>query len=278
MSNLSQQLKRPPHDEGALMMMLPVSAYSSSKRRRPSASSAALVSIAKLPDDEDDSSWSKEEHRTFVQAVYEVGLKHSSPAVIHEHMVSCNDEKVTGERLKSHLQKYRKNIDKNRDEFLNEYDNWLDKALAVGTIPAGGDDTLLVDDGRFYRLLPPMTVADVTGAKSILGGEAPAFVTYSLMYEQCALVDPSSAADEADTSQAASIDLRGPDRSESPSYAEPHQAFSFPILTDEERNSPLGACFSRVMGLFHPMSQLLQLEREKNRALDVTGDLSDGPD
>jgi hypothetical protein len=207
-----------------------------------------------------------------VQAVYDVGVKHSSPAVIQEHMIACRDEHVTGERLKSHLQKYRKNLAKNRDEFLNEYDSWLERALAVGVI-SGLDDPphpLLGNrynfDGGPCYLLPPMAVAEAVGTR-VLGGEAPAFVTYSVLYERCAVADDL---DEADQPRSISIDLRKPvmmDASESLPLSEPHQEFSIPILTDEERNSPLGACFMRVVGLFRPMSRLLLSEREKTQAL-----------
>lgn len=218
-------------------------------------------------------SWTKDDHRSLVQAIYEVGLRHSSPSVIQEHMISCNDEQVTGERLKSHLQKYRKNIAKNRDDFLNEYDDWLEKALAVGAL--GGDP--FCDDGSrlLYLQPPPAVAAQLAGTSSLVGGEPAAFVTYSVMYEQTAAA--ASAANPLSDiggetfpsqSQAVSIDLRRDVPSgESVSSPAPHQEYAFPILTDEERRSPLGLCLSRVLGLFHPMSLMLLHERERNQAL-----------
>jgi SHAQKYF class myb-like DNA-binding protein len=77
-----------------------------------------------------DSRWSKrftwpdELHRDFVAAVFEVGLKHSSPSSIMEHMKQ--NPEVTSERVKSHLQKYRLNRQKSRNEFMTSYDRALD--------------------------------------------------------------------------------------------------------------------------------------------------------
>lgn len=49
--------------------------------------------------------WPDELHRDFVSAVFDVGLKHSSPSTILEHMPK--HPQITSERVKSHLQKYR---------------------------------------------------------------------------------------------------------------------------------------------------------------------------
>jgi SHAQKYF class myb-like DNA-binding protein len=278
MNNLSRQKRPPPDDEGREDVAMIPSSIGSSKRLRSTSSS--LASISKRDDDESDSTWSKEDHRTLVQAIYDVGLKHSSPAVIQEHMIACNDQQLTGERLKSHLQKYRKNMAKNRDEFLSEYDSWLEKALAVGII-SGLDDpphpligNLHGSDGGPGYLLPPMAVSEAIGSRGVLGGEAPAFVTYSVLYERCAAADDQ---DEANQPRSVLNDFhRKPvmDASDSLPMSEPHQEFSIPILTDEERNSPLGVCFTRVVGLFRPMSLLLLNEREKSQPMTSSGEVN----
>jgi hypothetical protein len=56
-------------------------------------------------------------------AVFEVGLKHSSPRAIMDNM-KPNPE-VLIERVKSHLQKYRLYHQKSRDEFMTSYDKTL---------------------------------------------------------------------------------------------------------------------------------------------------------
>jgi SHAQKYF class myb-like DNA-binding protein len=267
----------------AASLPMPVTAPYAKRSRRGGTSTVLLPPPAPSPTDSfgGDSSWTKEDHRALVQAIYEVGLRHSSPSVIQEHMISCDDEQVTGERLKSHLQKYRKNIAKNRDDFLNEYDDWLEKALAVGTI--GGDPFCSDNDGRggLLYLQPPLVAAQLAGIgrTPLVGGEPAAFVTYSVMYEQTAAAAASTAASPTEIggeafqsrSQAVSIDLRH-DLMMHPGESPPnpmaaHQEYAFPILTDEERRSPLGTCLSRVLGLFQPMSLMLLHERGKNQAM-----------
>ena len=198
----------------------------------------------------------KDEHRLLVAAVYEIGLKHASPAVIFEHMTEPHQE-VTGERLKSHLQKYRKNKDKSREEFLHEYDAWMEKALTVGC--AGGT-------GRF--LAPPKAIAEIVGSKKLLGGDLPAFLSYSMLQEQNTAAYPVYGSGKS--SQAPTIDTRRKSTKGGASSSEQHQVLSFPILTEEERKSPLGTCISQVIGLFYPMAKYLMSEREKSETSEVS--------
>lgn len=91
------------------------------RRKRPSINSQAgddhgsVSSTSKAKSrkkaKETDGRWSKrftwpdELHRDFVSAVFDVGLKHSSPSTILEHMPK--HPQITSERIKSHLQKFR---------------------------------------------------------------------------------------------------------------------------------------------------------------------------
>jgi hypothetical protein len=113
-----------------------------------------------------------------------------------------------------------------------------------------------------------------------VGGEPAAFVTYSVMYEQTAPAATTASSYPTEfgetyyqsQSQAVSIDLRremGPSDESPPSSPAAHHEYAFPILTDEERRSPLGMCLSRVLGLFQPMSLMLLQERGKNQALSA---------
>ena len=69
--------------------------------------------------------WPDELHRDFVSAVFDVGLKHSSPSAILEQMAP--NEQITTERIKSHLQKYRLHRQKSKKEFMSSYDSTLSK-------------------------------------------------------------------------------------------------------------------------------------------------------
>ena len=75
--------------------------------------------------------WPEELHRDFVSAIFDVGLKHSSPSTIIEHMPKNPD--ITTERVKSHLQKYRNNRAKSKQDFMSSYENSLTKFHESGT-------------------------------------------------------------------------------------------------------------------------------------------------
>lgn len=64
--------------------------------------------------------WPEDLHRDFVSAIFDVGLKHSSPSTILEHMPK--HEQITTERIKSHLQKYRMHRVKSKKEFISSYE------------------------------------------------------------------------------------------------------------------------------------------------------------
>ena len=84
--------------------------------------------------------WSEADHRDFVAAIFEIGLKHSSPSALLEHMVENED--LTVERVKSRLQKFRLKREESRAEFMSSYDETmarykLDEAVS-GTVPTYG--------------------------------------------------------------------------------------------------------------------------------------------
>jgi SHAQKYF class myb-like DNA-binding protein len=74
--------------------------------------------------------WPDELHRDFVSAIFDVGLKHSSPSALLEFMPE-HDE-ISSERVKSHLQKYRLNRVKSKKEFMSRFDTSLQNYQASG--------------------------------------------------------------------------------------------------------------------------------------------------
>ncbi len=75
--------------------------------------------------------WPEDLHRDFVSAIFDVGLKHSSPSTILEHMPK--HEQITTERIKSHLQKYRMHRVKSKKEFISSYEASLRDYQKNGT-------------------------------------------------------------------------------------------------------------------------------------------------
>jgi len=59
----------------------------------------------------------------FVAAVFEIGLRNSSPKVLMQLMPLTNQ--LTTEHIKSHLQKYRLHYSRSKEEFLQYYDSHL---------------------------------------------------------------------------------------------------------------------------------------------------------
>ncbi|KAJ1448560.1 hypothetical protein M885DRAFT_138825 [Pelagophyceae sp. CCMP2097] len=62
--------------------------------------------------------------RDFAMAVFEIGLRQSSPKVLKGLMLPC-PEALTTEHIKSHLQKYRLHYERSKEEFLGHYRKYL---------------------------------------------------------------------------------------------------------------------------------------------------------
>lgn len=169
--------------------------------------------------------WTAEQHREFVAAIFEVGLKNCSPSVIMENMRK-QPKYITRERTKSHLQKYRQTRLKNKDDFLIQYDTFLavSQKIKEDTIKSTGKEPI------------PRAVLEAAlgGRKTskLVGGEAAAVLTFSVL-NNCS---PD----------------HGPDQI-------PYRAVRtfFPALTNQEKESSLGASLLFVKGMLHNMTDVL---------------------
>lgn len=94
--------------------------------------------------------WPDELHRDFVSAIFDVGLKNSSPSAILEQMPA--HEEITSERIKSHLQKYRLHRSKHKSQFMESYDGALEK------IQNGTMDSSSLDHGEAAAFLTHITM------------------------------------------------------------------------------------------------------------------------
>ena len=189
--------------------------------------------------------WSESTHRMFVEAIYQVGIKHASPSVILENM-TLSDEAVTSERVKSHLQKYRKNKKKSKEEFMREYESWMQKALAVGA--AGGGNAVLAS---------PVALIEMMGMGNLLGGDVAALLAYSTMAEDSHRTASSGIQPDATLSMIQS----GHDVARFVTGAK----IPFPTLSEEERRSFLGTSIGHVVSLFYSMTQYIMSEREAKK-------------
>lgn len=201
-------------------------------------------------------------HRDFIEAIYDLGVKHASPSIILENMTLTSGA-LTSERVKSHLQKYRNNRKKSKADFLEEYDSWMQKALTVGGA-AGGNLT--------GHLAPPSVIMDMVGSEKALGGDLAAYLSYSVLHQEGEATTKRPATENG--SQHVVV------RAEEPgaiAQAHVHSQVSvpFPILTEEERQTPLGVAFSRVINLFRPMMLCIRNERLQAEKESPASDAAD---
>jgi hypothetical protein len=259
--------------------------------------------------------WTEEMHRQLVEAIYEIGVSHASPSVIMEHMTFMSttealdgpdaaasdyssSNQVTSERVKSHLQKHRKNKQKSKDEFRREYDRWMQKALTVvGGISAAARTSLVSTPAAVVEMMRETTTESAKASsskddptKKLLGGDVAAFLAFSVMLdeeharisqqERPTALDQSPSQPVVSAAEASLMmrrnggDLPATCASQKqaflPSAMEYTQSLSgaripLPVLSEEERQSSLGVSISHVVGLFYSLSHRLIKERRKDQ-------------
>ncbi|KAG7360896.1 Myb-like DNA-binding protein [Nitzschia inconspicua] len=193
--------------------------------------------------------WPEDLHRDFVSAIFDVGLKQSSPSTILEHMPK--HEQITTERIKSHLQKYRLHRAKSKKEFISSYEASLRKFQNQG---------------------------GPSSASNIAGGEVAAHLTYSNTENTgdnrngaggpVEAMSPGSAPgvmSENVNSQGGAVSEDVPVNSTSAPLNQPlqeqNESLMLPELTELEKQSPIGAAMGYLMGLFFSLRQQLLIQR-----------------
>ena len=131
---------------------------------------------------------------------------------------------ITSERVKSHLQKYRKNRDRSRKEFMTSYENSLQ-----GFKNQSGES---FDDN------------DSDDRGGLTAGEAAAFCTHAVSSQREGSYDSSTSR-----------------RSSPVPMTNSGGTLQLPILSVEERDGPIGRSFDCLMGLFQSLSQQLEASR-----------------
>ena len=183
--------------------------------------------------------WPEELHRDFVSAIFDVGLKHSSPSTILEHMP--NQEQITTERIKSHLQKYRLHRVKSKKEFLSSYEASLQNFQSRG----------------------------LNGVKTISNGEVAAHLSYSIANNSS-----TKGAKLPDNTEYASAEAAAP-ATVAPTPQKPNESLVLPRLTETEKLSPIGSAMGHLMGLFFSLKQQLMAQRV-NEARGSSGKQGNG--
>lgn len=180
--------------------------------------------------------WPEDLHRDFVAAIFDVGLKHSSPSTVLEQMAP--HEQVTTERVKSHLQKYRLHRQKSKKEFMTDFESTLQRLKQNG-----------------YE-----------GIDTLSGGKVAGQVAYATMTNQSTnAVSKAANPDTINklvTEKEKSVLATLPDHKGTNPDISP-EMLVLPRLTEDEKTSPIGASMGYLMGLFFSLKQQLEMQRQQ---------------
>jgi SHAQKYF class myb-like DNA-binding protein len=199
--------------------------------------------------------WTEQQHQDFVAAIFEVGLKQSSPSVIMEHMTRWKGAAmVTSERIKSKLQKYRCNKEKNKQEFMDEYHSFLQRAKLMG-------GSNLTNPSSILFMISPEE-------RALLGGDVAGYLTFAASKGEGANRSnktnpnlPGGVEGTYDGTVVSSLLLQNGVLDFVNDFA--GRTIPFPSLSEAEKKSPLGASMTFVMGLFFSMQQQLIRDRDE---------------
>jgi SHAQKYF class myb-like DNA-binding protein len=208
--------------------------------------------------------WTAEQHRDFASAIYEAGMRSSSPAVILHNMQPTH-ETITSERVKSHLQKYRGNRSKAKAEFMAAYDKWMAKAIALTNDlhrPIGANH---VDELRARNPAAVAELRELMNPANHALGEMAAYLGFLVMVQEkrrraveragCASLPPRVALTKRHTeNMTATINPA------LLSYLD-YKSVTFPQLTKEEMDSPLGQGLEYTRKLLSMISSHLDTQR-----------------
>lgn len=231
-------------------------------KRRSNVSPRNLPSKKRTQIDEDHSNQSTldecdhdqltiEQHRELVKSIYEIGLAEASPLLIFEHMsekIKTLYPELNIEKLKSKLQKYRKNKDKYREEFMKEYDENLKNILI-------GYPTRFGMGGATTDSCPVMPSENIISS----GGPDIAYLTY------CDISNSSVGHLGSLMSSNSRQMLTGTGRSSATftnnAPGNNGSFMSLPILTPSEMRSPIGQSFEYFLALFESLRSDLYEQR-----------------
>ncbi|KAG7363816.1 Myb-like DNA-binding protein [Nitzschia inconspicua] len=176
-----------------------------------------------------DVPWTIEQHRAFVAAIFEVGLNKCSPSIIMENMRK-KPRYITRERTKSHLQKYRMTKDRNKEDFMAEYSEFIKKTESI--------KAQCIESTKQEPISKVVLSKALEGKKAtnLIGGQAAALLSFSVLHN-------------------CSTD-HGPDQ-----IPFVGTTTSFPTLTEEEKQTSLGASLLQIKGLLNNLTDVLLNER-----------------
>jgi len=123
------------------------------------------------------------EHKKLVSAIFDIGVKESSPLSVMDHMSKRSKVMYEGlnlEKIKSKLQKYRKKKDKSKTEFMDLYDETITEFCNIFPCVNVNKEKLQHHQRHQHqhqqRMLPPI--------ESLASSEIAAYLTYAVMSDK----------------------------------------------------------------------------------------------
>ena len=228
--------------------------------------------------------WSELDHRDLVAAIFEIGLKHSSPSALLEFM--AENEDLTVERIKSRLQKFRLKREESKAEFLSSYDETMaryksDEAVS-GLVPTyDGVRNQAAEAAAFLthatiaegsgRPLPFNPEPHITGAGANGVASSVAALSQSLPFGQNNPVKSLPLSVPSASLAVGAVHVGGDGGGDATDMNEPGEVGGAPLrlpdLTEEERNAPIGQSFDHLMGLFASLKDNLLKQRAEEDAV-----------
>jgi SHAQKYF class myb-like DNA-binding protein len=212
--------------------------------------------------------------RAFVEAVYKVGLQASSPNTILENMTLKSydivgdqvrkGQDITGEHVKSHLQKHRKNLDKAMKEFMLSYDTAMSQLESIPTL-----------DFCNQRNQPEKQLENAIAAMGckpsfLLGAEPAAFLSFcSNPFLHPNGFENTCEAERDPSHSPANITIEEFHAKNPLEMLERCTSLSIPSLTEDEKKSSLGKTLALIMGMFDSFKQHI-LDHRRHQQSHVT--------
>jgi SHAQKYF class myb-like DNA-binding protein len=179
--------------------------------------------------------WPEDLHRDFVSAIFDVGLKQSSPSTILEYMPK--HDQITTERIKSHLQKYRLHRAKSKKEFIASYEASIRNlqnrggTLSVSNSMGGGE------------VAAHLAYASSNGQPDGEDGQHEAVNQHSAVVIPNLPAHPTKSADWEETSPSGN----SPKNQLPPTVQS--DSLMLPELTEAEKQSPIGISMVRIRSI-----------------------------
>jgi SHAQKYF class myb-like DNA-binding protein len=207
--------------------------------------------------------WPEDLHRDFVSAVFDVGLKHSSPSTILEHMPK--HEQITSERIKSHLQKYRLHRAKSKKEFMASYESAVTKIQTEGLASVTSLGGAQVPAHLTYVTMTEASGGCIDGVTKQGQGQGQPQQLQQQVQQPPQLQPPLPV-----PPQGAQAPATTTDEPKTTATQQQQEALMLPRLSEAEKASPIGASMGYLMGLFFSLKQQLVAQRAAAAAAAAT--------